>query len=203
MTANCTECKQPLIEMDNRGQHLRGCLACNAWQDNHGNLVRLSQEIWRSCRKWTTRNRNSMETPGNFLNTSGCLFHVVGVRRGNSTTWRGRLGAICRKSRRLSPGLYKVSSICGKLPSFRPSTPKQDPSNTRRSARKDLRPIPFTSGGMDSHRDRFTSRHWCDSSRSMLARARADPQHCRRRECSRAGGRRAWRQRQRDTKTEG
>jgi len=44
MTANCTECKQPLVEVDNRGQHFRGCLACNEWHDNHGNLVRLSQE---------------------------------------------------------------------------------------------------------------------------------------------------------------
>ena len=39
-----------------------------------------------------------------------------------STTWRRRVVAICRKQRQLSPGLYKVSSICGKLPSFGPST---------------------------------------------------------------------------------
>src|SRR5262245_57437395 len=44
MTANCTECKQPLIEVDNRGQHLRGCLSCNEWHDRYGNVVRLSEK---------------------------------------------------------------------------------------------------------------------------------------------------------------
>src|SRR5262249_20583786 len=29
MAETCTECKQPLIEVDSRGQHLRGCLSCN------------------------------------------------------------------------------------------------------------------------------------------------------------------------------
>jgi hypothetical protein len=27
----CTECKQPLVEIDNRGKHLSGCMTCNAW----------------------------------------------------------------------------------------------------------------------------------------------------------------------------
>src|SRR5262245_6953777 len=40
----CTECKQPLIEVDNRGKHLRGCLSCNESRDRDGNLVRLSEK---------------------------------------------------------------------------------------------------------------------------------------------------------------
>ena len=42
MTYN--NCKQPLIEVDNRGQHLRGCLTCNEWRDSEGNAVKLSLE---------------------------------------------------------------------------------------------------------------------------------------------------------------
>jgi hypothetical protein len=42
MTNTCTECKQPLIEVENRGQHLRGCLSCNQWRDRNGNVVELS-----------------------------------------------------------------------------------------------------------------------------------------------------------------
>jgi hypothetical protein len=38
---NCIECKQPLIEVDNRGQHLVGCLTCNEWLDDEGNLVKV------------------------------------------------------------------------------------------------------------------------------------------------------------------
>ena len=28
---DCRECKQPLTELDNGGQYLRGCLTCNIW----------------------------------------------------------------------------------------------------------------------------------------------------------------------------
>jgi hypothetical protein len=44
MPGTCQECKQPLVAIDNRGQHLTGCLTCNEWHDNHGNLVRLSED---------------------------------------------------------------------------------------------------------------------------------------------------------------
>ena len=44
MTNTCRECKQPLLEIDNRGRRLTGCMTCNEWHDNHGNLVRLSVE---------------------------------------------------------------------------------------------------------------------------------------------------------------
>ena len=44
MTATCTECKQPLAEIDNGGQILAGCITCNLWRDQDGNVVRLSVE---------------------------------------------------------------------------------------------------------------------------------------------------------------
>ena len=42
MTENCIECKQPLIEVGNRGKQLVGCLTCNEWLDDEGNLIKLS-----------------------------------------------------------------------------------------------------------------------------------------------------------------
>ena len=29
--ACCNQCKLPLIEIDNRGKRLKGCLTCNLW----------------------------------------------------------------------------------------------------------------------------------------------------------------------------
>jgi hypothetical protein len=40
----CHECKQPLIAVDNRRQHLVGCLVCNRWTDKDGNTVQLSEK---------------------------------------------------------------------------------------------------------------------------------------------------------------
>src|SRR5262249_43196313 len=44
MSATCTECKQPLIMVDNRGQWLRGCGTCNIWDTPEGARVKLSVE---------------------------------------------------------------------------------------------------------------------------------------------------------------
>jgi hypothetical protein len=44
MADTCKECGQPIVEIDNRGLHLRGCLTWNGWRDSQGNLVRLSVE---------------------------------------------------------------------------------------------------------------------------------------------------------------
>ena len=44
MIENCIQCKQPLIEVDNRGKRLVGCLTCNEWLDDEGNLTKLSVE---------------------------------------------------------------------------------------------------------------------------------------------------------------
>jgi len=44
MTETCTECKQQLLEIDNRGQHLCGCLTCNIWWSDDEEKVRLSEE---------------------------------------------------------------------------------------------------------------------------------------------------------------
>jgi hypothetical protein len=44
MAEKCKECGQPLIEVDNRGRRLRGCLTCNGWRDPDDKLVKLSVE---------------------------------------------------------------------------------------------------------------------------------------------------------------
>ena len=44
MIEHCIECKQPLIEIDNSGKQLVGCLTCNEWLDKDGNLIKLSVE---------------------------------------------------------------------------------------------------------------------------------------------------------------
>jgi hypothetical protein len=41
----CNQCKQPLIEIDNRGERLKGCLTCNLWSTVDLKLwKRLSEE---------------------------------------------------------------------------------------------------------------------------------------------------------------
>jgi hypothetical protein len=41
----CFECKRPLVEIDNRGHRLRGCLTCNIWWSlKGGGAVKLSVE---------------------------------------------------------------------------------------------------------------------------------------------------------------
>ena len=43
------KCKQPLIEIDNRGERLKGCLACNLWSTVDRKLwKRLSKEDLRA-----------------------------------------------------------------------------------------------------------------------------------------------------------
>jgi hypothetical protein len=44
MPGTCTECHQRLVEIDNGGQILVGCITCNRWLDQDGNLVQLSVE---------------------------------------------------------------------------------------------------------------------------------------------------------------
>jgi hypothetical protein len=44
----CRECKGTLIEIDNRGELLRGCMTCNIWWSRSGEKVRLSEEDLRS-----------------------------------------------------------------------------------------------------------------------------------------------------------
>jgi hypothetical protein len=41
----CNQCKQPLIEIDNHGERLKGCLTCNLWSIVDRKLwKRLSEE---------------------------------------------------------------------------------------------------------------------------------------------------------------
>ena len=54
MTAlrHCTECKQSLIEIDNRGELLRGCATCNIWWPLEGGMgVKLSVEDLQAIQK--------------------------------------------------------------------------------------------------------------------------------------------------------
>ena len=48
MPATCRECKQPLIEIDNRGKRLTGCMTCNIWWSADDKKVRLSEEDLRA-----------------------------------------------------------------------------------------------------------------------------------------------------------
>ena len=42
------QCEQPLIEIDNRGKRLKGCLTCNLWSTADGKRwKRLSEEDLR------------------------------------------------------------------------------------------------------------------------------------------------------------
>ena len=44
-TSYCFECKRPLVEIDNRGQRLRGCMTCNIWWSLRGaGPIKLSVE---------------------------------------------------------------------------------------------------------------------------------------------------------------
>jgi plasmid replication initiation protein len=45
----CNHCKQPLIEIDNGGERLKGCLTCNLWSTVDRKLwKRLSEEDLRA-----------------------------------------------------------------------------------------------------------------------------------------------------------
>jgi hypothetical protein len=48
MADPCRECKQPLVEIDNRRRHLTGCMVCNIWWSADGVKVRLSEEDLRA-----------------------------------------------------------------------------------------------------------------------------------------------------------
>jgi hypothetical protein len=62
----CKECGQPLIEVENRGRHLRGCLSCNGWRDDEGNFVKLSVEDLAALHelRGTDRSPSVASTPG-------------------------------------------------------------------------------------------------------------------------------------------
>jgi hypothetical protein len=43
-TNGCFECKRPLVDIDNRGKRLTGCMTCNIWWSADDKQVRLSEE---------------------------------------------------------------------------------------------------------------------------------------------------------------
>ena len=48
MTDDCRECKQPLVEIDDRGRRLTGCMTCNIWWSADRKKVRPSEEDLRA-----------------------------------------------------------------------------------------------------------------------------------------------------------
>ena len=48
MTDDCRECKQPLVEIDNRGRRLTGCMTCNIWWSADDKKIWLSEEDLRA-----------------------------------------------------------------------------------------------------------------------------------------------------------
>jgi len=48
MSGACRECKHPIVEIDNRGTRLTGCMTCNIWWSADDKKVRLSEEDLRA-----------------------------------------------------------------------------------------------------------------------------------------------------------
>ena len=49
VTERCSQCGQQLIEVDNRGERLVGCLTCNLWAaEGKQHWIRLSEEDLRA-----------------------------------------------------------------------------------------------------------------------------------------------------------
>jgi len=61
---NCDRCGAPLIEIENDGSRLTGCVACNVWRGDKGcYVVELDVEDWEALGimpesiRWTLRPR--------------------------------------------------------------------------------------------------------------------------------------------------
>jgi hypothetical protein len=49
LTGRCNQCGQELVEIDNHGERLIGCLACNLWSaEGKERWVQLSEEDLRA-----------------------------------------------------------------------------------------------------------------------------------------------------------
>ena len=46
--ARCNQCGQDLVEIDNRGERLVGCLTCNLWSATVARWTRLGEEDLRA-----------------------------------------------------------------------------------------------------------------------------------------------------------
>ena len=54
----CFECKRALVEIDNRGRHLRGCMTCNIWWSlAGGGAVKLSVEDLQALQQLRRTNK--------------------------------------------------------------------------------------------------------------------------------------------------
>jgi hypothetical protein len=70
MPGNCERCGALLIEIEDHGDRLTGCLACNLWQgDKSEFIVELEVEDWealgklKNSTKWTLRHKKTPTEP--------------------------------------------------------------------------------------------------------------------------------------------
>jgi hypothetical protein len=70
MPGNCERCGALLIEIEDHGDRLTGCLACNLWQgDKSEFIVELEVEDWealgklKNSTKWTLRHKKTPPEP--------------------------------------------------------------------------------------------------------------------------------------------
>jgi hypothetical protein len=70
MLGSCDRCGAPLIEIEDHGDRLTGCLACNLWQgDKSEFIVELEVEDWealgklKNSTKWTLRHKKTPPEP--------------------------------------------------------------------------------------------------------------------------------------------
>jgi len=60
MRGKCKRCSGTLIEIDDQGTHLRGCLACNDWLSTDGlRRVKLAEEDVKALRSMHDQSRPS------------------------------------------------------------------------------------------------------------------------------------------------
>jgi hypothetical protein len=66
MPGSCDRCGAALIEIENHGDRLTGCLGCNLWRgDKSAFIVELEVEDWealgklKNSVKWTLRHKNN------------------------------------------------------------------------------------------------------------------------------------------------
>jgi len=77
-TTHCKECKQHLVEIDNRGRLLRGCATCNVWWPLEGGVnVKLSVEDLQAIQQ--LRRTPQKRSPGR-VRYQGSLAKLVRIR---------------------------------------------------------------------------------------------------------------------------
>ena len=64
VSEHCSQCGQQLIEIDNRGERLVGCLTCNLWAaEGKEHWVRLNKEDVRARTSYATKDQDKGRRP--------------------------------------------------------------------------------------------------------------------------------------------